>query len=409
MVDRAATGSMEPDSTGFDRTVFDRTVFDRRARNTELVDARRYRRTAALGLIVPLVIFTVGSALQSFLFQVARGVTVNDEIYGVPLWARVIANLSVSVIFTLGVWLVPIRPQRRVLWSSAVVGMACVAVLVRAGLQITFKVYLISQVHIVIVDVVVGLVCALFSVLVGVLLAEAFAHARAQERATARQALRARAALDALQTEELRVRREVAEGLHGTVQQRLVLLGVRLRGAIDQLPVAGVVSQDSRAQLEEIEHDIDELRETGVREMSHLLYPEGVDLGLAPAIRMMLRRVPHIIGVQVEIDPAVTEYDDPAHGRIPQGVRLLAVRVLEEAVSNALRHGHAGHIAVTVGLRDDNQLSLVVEDDGVGVPEVVVLSGLDRLHERVKELGGTLLLARGELGGAQLAVTIPLH
>lgn len=372
------------------------------------IEAVRYRRAAAWGALVPLLVFGIGSALQSEIFQVARGLAAFGEIYSVPLWARLVANLSAAAVIGLAVWLVPINPRRRAVWLAAAAGTAMVAVLVRGGLQLTLGVYPLSLIGIALVDLLVGLLAGLFSLIVGVVLAEAFKRVRTQERSASRQALRASAALDALQAEELRVRRDVAEGLHGTVQQHLVLLGAQLRGVISQLRAGAEITQDDIRQLTDIEHKVDEIREYDVREMSQLLYPEGVDLGLTQAVRMMLRRVPSSIRVQAHIDADVTEYDDPEFGRIPQTVRLLTVRLLEEAISNALRHGDAGHIAVSLKIDDHHVLTILVDDDGSGVSDHAVFSGLDQLRERLGRVGGRLELGQGALGGTRLSAEVPL-
>jgi two-component system sensor histidine kinase UhpB len=374
----------------------------------QTMDVARYRRTAAWGSFVPMVVFGVGAALQSELFQVASGLAAYGEIYDVPLWARLVANMTAAILIGAAVWLVPISPGRRVWWLAAITSAAIVGVLVRGGLQVALGVYPSFRMDLVWLDVVVGLFCGLFSLAVGVVLADAFRRVRLQERSASRQALRASAALDALQAEELRVRREVAEGLHGTVQHRLVLVGAGLRGIFDELSVGGGVEQKHVRRLAELEREVDDLREHGVREIGQLLYPAGVSLGVAQAVRMMLQRIPSSIRVQAHIDESVVEYDDPAFARVPQPIRLLAVRLLEEAVSNALRHGNAGQIAVALGMDDDHVLTIIVDDDGAGIPEEVVFSGLESLRERLDTVGGALELTPGPLGGARLSATIPL-
>ena len=374
----------------------------------QATDMARYRRTAAWGSFVPMVVFGVGAALQSELFQVASGLAAYGEIYDVPLWARLVANLTAATLIGAAVWLVPISPSRRLWWLAAVTSAAVVGVLVRGALQVALGVYQSSRMDLVWLDVVVGLFCGLFSLAVGVVLADAFRRARLQERSTSRQALRASAALDALQAEELRVRREVAEGLHGTVQHRLVLVGAGLRGIFDELSVGDAVEEQHVGRLVELERDIDDLREHGVREIGQLLYPAGVGLGVSQAVRMMLQRIPSSIRVQAHIDESVVEYDDPAFARVPQTLRLLVVRLLEEAVSNALRHGNAGQIAVALGMDEQQVLSIIVDDDGVGVPENPEFSGLAGLRERLDSVGGALELTTGPLGGARLSATIPL-
>src|SRR5690554_6618771 len=347
----------------------------------------RYRRTAAWGSFVPMVVFGVGAALQSELFQVASGLAGYGEIYDVPLWARLVANLTAATLVGAAVWLVPISPSRRLWWLAAVTSGAVVGVLVRGALQVALGVYRSSRMDLGWLDVVVGLFCGLFSLAVGVVLADAFRRARLQERSTSRQALRASAALDALQAEELRFRREVAEGLHGTVQHRLVLLGAVLRGIFEELPVGGALEEEHVHRLAELQRDVDDLREHGVREIGQLLYPAGVSLGVSQAVRMMLQRIPSSIRVQAHIDESVVEYDDPSFARVSQPVRLLAVRLLEEAVSNALRHGNAGEIAVSLAMSDDHVLTTIVDDNGGGLPDEIVHSGLKHLRERLDSVG----------------------
>jgi signal transduction histidine kinase len=133
-----------------------------------------------------------------------------------------------------------------------------------------------------------------------------------------------------------------------------------------------------------------------------------VSLGVSQAVRMMLQRIPSSIRVHAHIDESVVEYDDPAFARVPQALRLLTVRLLEEAVSNALRHGNAGQIAVALGMDDDHVLTITVDDDGTGLPAEVALSGLERLRERLTPVGGALDLTSGPLGGARLSASIPL-
>jgi len=373
------------------------------------VDAMRYRRSMALGTLVLLVVFGGASALQSEIFQVARDLAAYGEIYSVPLWARLVANLTAAALVALGLWFLPISPSRRTSWLATIGGVTIGAVLVRGALQLLLGVYPFSQLDIALVDVIVGLMCVLFSLAVGVALAEAFKRVRTQERSASRQALRASSALDALQNEELRVRREVAEGLHGTVQQRLLLLGVRFRRIIEDLPLGTPISHMDLASFEELEREINEIREYDVREMSQLLYPEGLKLGLLRAVRMMLRRVPSSIRVEADIDETVIEYDDPEFGRIPQPIRLVVVRLLEEAVSNALRHGNASHIAVSLKIEEAQLLTLFVDDDGSGVPDNAVFSGLNRLRERLDAMEGRLELGSGALGGARLSASVPLR
>ena len=64
-----------------------------------------------------------------------------------------------------------------------------------------------------------------------------------------------------------------------------------------------------------------------------------------------------------------------------------AEAVVREAVSNAVRHAHAGTVSVTVRVEDD--FSIEVVDDGCGMPDEVTPSGLNNLRRRAAEMGET--------------------
>jgi two-component system sensor histidine kinase UhpB len=92
------------------------------------------------------------------------------------------------------------------------------------------------------------------------------------------------------------------------------------------------------------------------------------------------------------------------------GVALAAYRVVQEGLSNALRHAHASHIDVE--LRAERLgLTVTVTDDGVGLSQDWSgpgHHGLRGLGERVGQLGGRLTLRNQELRGTLLAAEIPL-
>jgi len=92
------------------------------------------------------------------------------------------------------------------------------------------------------------------------------------------------------------------------------------------------------------------------------------------------------------------------------GVALAAYRVVQEGLSNALRHANASRIDVDLRAAPGS-LTVTVTDDGVGVPEDWSRPGhygLRGLGERVGQLGGRLTLRNSERRGALLTAEIPL-
>ncbi|TVT51398.1 GAF domain-containing sensor histidine kinase [Amycolatopsis rhizosphaerae] len=83
-----------------------------------------------------------------------------------------------------------------------------------------------------------------------------------------------------------------------------------------------------------------------------------------------------------------------------------AEAVVREALSNAVRHAKASKVMVTVSVDDD--LSIDVTDNGVGLPEAVARSGLHNLAERADEMGGKFVVEKPEGGGCRVFWAAPV-
>jgi signal transduction histidine kinase len=139
-----------------------------------------------------------------------------------------------------------------------------------------------------------------------------------------------------------------------------------------------------------------------------LLYPHQIEVGVVAAVRALLADVPAAVGTRLTVDPAVLALDEPGDCRTTRGERLLVARVVEEAIGNALRHGHASGIAVSVGL-DGDRLAIAVADDGCGLAgQPHDGSGLARLSERLRLAGGSLHVAPGPTGGVVVSAQVPI-
>jgi signal transduction histidine kinase len=87
-------------------------------------------------------------------------------------------------------------------------------------------------------------------------------------------------------------------------------------------------------------------------------------------------------------------------------VQLEAVAVLREALSNAARHAHANRVEVDITL--DEELSVLVTDNGVGIGSPGRLSGIANARARAELLGGSLELSPAEGGGTCFEWRVPL-
>ncbi|MCV2489870.1 sensor histidine kinase [Geodermatophilus sp. YIM 151500] len=107
-------------------------------------------------------------------------------------------------------------------------------------------------------------------------------------------------------------------------------------------------------------------------------------------------------GVAVDLDV------DVADGCLDGAIEAAAYRIVQESLTNVLRHSGATHAAVTAGIRGD-RLELVVVDDGAGTcpdDDQGSGSGLVGMRERAAMLGGQVTAGRGD-GGFVVRAALP--
>lgn len=363
---------------------------------------RADRRTLLLQAGTVMSAFAIGAAVQTaWVFGNQGG--------AVPVTARIGANLTavVAMLVILAVTGVSL-PQRGALTATAgVVGAGVTASGVRFASQLLLDVYVDPPQRVIVAELVSGAVIAWIAASMGLAAMLSQRRLRVEVTNAAQDRLRIELALQALQHEEVRVRREVAEGLHGSMQQRLVLIVARLDGLLERL--GGAADEADLAVLHEMRAEIETVREADVRATSRMLYPDQLEVGMVPAIRALLGRIPTAVNTRLGVTDEVRALDDPTDSRLTRSERLLAVRVVEEAISNALRHGRAEVVDVRVSLVD-HDLELRVSDDGRGFgDEAGTPSGTARLADRLRLAGGELRVSSVPGDGTQVVARLPVE
>jgi signal transduction histidine kinase len=196
-----------------------------------------------------------------------------------------------------------------------------------------------------------------------------------QRAAAAEQQAQWRAAA-AVAEERLRIARE----MHDVVSHSLSVMTLHVSGVRRLLRPDQV---EERAALETAERTGRE----SIAEMHRMLGVLRAPDSDAPAPGLArlteLFEPARAAGLQVEC----TVTGDVAD--LPPGVDLTAYRIVQEAVTNVLRHAHARRVVCSVDLRDDI-LSLRVTDDGRGGPPSAGGHGLVGMRERAALYGGTV-------------------
>ena len=195
-------------------------------------------------------------------------------------------------------------------------------------------------------------------------------------------------------------RRHLARELHDEMGQTLTALKLRLQMA--RKAPAGTVVNDAIAMVDRL------IGRT--RLLSVDLSPPLLDeVGLVPAIRAHLERGTTPPELRVELDTAGLDE------RLPAEVETAAFRVVQESLTNAVRHAGARLVEISVR-REDRLLHLRVHDDGRGfdVGEARRASGRGEhfgvvgMTERVKGLGGTLEVRSLAGHGTEVRASLPV-
>jgi signal transduction histidine kinase len=189
-------------------------------------------------------------------------------------------------------------------------------------------------------------------------------------------------------------RDRIARDLHDHVIQRLFAIGLAMQGTQRRAK--------NPAVAERIATHIDQLHEV-IQEIRTAIF--DLHQGVEPEARLRTR-----------LNEAVTELTgDTALRttvRMSGPLDLLSVElaghaeaVVRETVSNAVRHAEATDLTVVVSVEED--LVVDVTDNGTGMRETSVRSGLRNLERRAADMSGTMTVTQGENGGTRVCWTAP--
>jgi len=227
-------------------------------------------------------------------------------------------------------------------------------------------------------------------------LAETFAS-----RAAVAVDLSQRVARDALrrvvEAQELE-RRRLARELHDETGQALTSILLALR------PLEGALEKpENRAAAAELRELVVATLQD-VRRLAVELRPKVLDdFGLVPALERLTDSFGEQTGLEVDFESrAGTE-------RVPAEVETAIYRIVQESLTNVVKHAHAQRVSILV-MRRDGALTAVVEDDGRGFDtgETGDGFGLEGMRERVALLDGRLAVESGE-AGTTLVAEVPLR
>ncbi|MCT2583373.1 sensor histidine kinase [Actinophytocola gossypii] len=205
----------------------------------------------------------------------------------------------------------------------------------------------------------------------------------------------ARAAREAVARERLRIARE----LHDIVAHSMSLIAVKAG-------IGNHVAESRPAEAREALRVIEDTSRGSLAEMRHLLgvlRAEGDGAALAPAPG--LAALPDLASRAADAGVSVTV--EVGAGDVPEGVGLSVYRIVQEAVTNVVRHAGPTRCRVTVTPTGEDVRVEVTNDGPVLRAEPHAGHGLVGMRERVAVYGGTFAAGPRAGGGFLVTATIP--
>jgi two-component system sensor histidine kinase DegS len=137
-----------------------------------------------------------------------------------------------------------------------------------------------------------------------------------------------------------------------------------------------------------------------------VMHPILDDLGLVPAIHFLAGAVSKRSNLPIHVSAEIPE-------RISRSSEIAVYRVVQEALTNAVKHSQARSASVEI-FRKDATLHCIIQDDGVGFsPESVQQAGkrkglgLVAMQERLNAIGGTIQFESAPMRGTTIRLSLP--
>lgn len=194
-------------------------------------------------------------------------------------------------------------------------------------------------------------------------------------------------------------RRRLARELHDETGQALtsILLGLR---AVEEAAGTAEMREAASGLRELVVATLQDVRRLAVQ-----LRPTALDdFGLAPALERLVQTFSEATDIRVELEAQL------GSERLPAEVETTLYRIVQEALTNIIKHAEASNVSILL-VRRDGSATVVIEDDGKGFEPGATREGglgLEGMRERAELHDGRLTIESSPDSGTTLAVEVPL-
>jgi two-component system sensor histidine kinase UhpB len=183
-------------------------------------------------------------------------------------------------------------------------------------------------------------------------------------------------------------RRDIARELHDELGPLLFAIRANVIAMVDN----GAADQDDfDSPAQKALQSVEALQLTNRRILDRLRPMHIEEFGLQSSIQKLLR------GVRSQVPAIEATFEiDPALDTTDAVVSQTVYRVMQEGITNVLRHAQATEMSLKAGL-SNGHVVVEISDNGIGMPTDIVMGrGLTGMRERVRALGGTFELFRSD-------------
>lgn len=204
-------------------------------------------------------------------------------------------------------------------------------------------------------------------------------------------------AAEAEKNAEIRERNRLAREIHDTLGHALTGIVAGIDACLTMIDIS---PEATRQQLAKI-GDVARQGMTDVRRSVKKLRPDALEkMDLENAIVKMLKDTGAASGADIQFHNQVKPL------KFHEDEEEVIYRVVQEATTNAIRHGHADEIGISISMAEQ-WLTICIKDNGIGCSDVQEGFGLKHMKERIHLLEGTL--EYGGKDGFYIIARIPIR
>ena len=196
-----------------------------------------------------------------------------------------------------------------------------------------------------------------------------------------------------IETDE-EIRDIAATLLHDRIQSELMLAAAKLTKTSQSLP------PEAQAEILPVIKVLEKIRGTDIRQVSQMLTPNLEGEGLIGACETLCENFKSTIDIDLKINNRVES--------IAENVKLGIYRIIEQAITNSIKHGPAESVWISAEFQESNILEVVIADDGAGSSNQSPGKGTQIIDAWIGILSGTKEIESKPGSGYALRVLIPI-